>query len=167
MKAFLFPIGLIGIVVFQVSWGEWVRLFSIGPNLFLLFLFFLTINSKPEGATAMGFLLGLYQDVFSGSPLGLNAFSLSLIGFLLTRVEEKLYLSSPLVRGVLLFLATTFSGLVTLFNLNFFMLYRPILDTVTRLILPEALYTTLVGFLVMTFLPNPILFASPYAPRAL
>lgn len=155
MSILIFPAALVGVTVLQVTWGESFRILGIGPDLFLLLLFFLSLPAEPETAIAMGFLLGIYQDTFSGSPLGLRAFSFSLVGFLLAKLAKELYLSKLMTQALLLFLAVCASGLATLLNLYFFRLSRPFLETLLGLILPEAIYTTLAGLLVMVILSTP------------
>ncbi|MFN3476874.1 MAG: rod shape-determining protein MreD, partial [Candidatus Methylomirabilales bacterium] len=91
---------MIGVAVLQSaligSFG-WIK-----PDFFFLLLFFLALGREPEAATGMGFAIGLAQDTLSGAPLGLRAFTLSLVGFLTSSIRLELDTSKPLPKAFLL-----------------------------------------------------------------
>ena len=96
----------------------------------------------------MGFLLGLYQDAFSGAPLGLHAFTLSVGGFLLTGLAEGVDASRILPRLVLLTSSGLALGTLAQLLLYFFRLGPPV-SALFTVVLPTALYTALVGGAVL------------------
>jgi rod shape-determining protein MreD len=118
---------------------------GIQPDLFLILLFGLSLSVGPEPAAAAGFLIGLYQDSLSGAPLGLNAFTLSLIGFLVSRLSRQVKTTDLPGRFALLCLAGLLSGLITLLLLRFFHAPRPIASALLWTALPGALYTAMLG----------------------
>ena len=133
MKAFL-P-SLIGVAVLQSA-----LIPSFG---------FLAVSTEPEAATGMGFALGLYQDALSGAPLGLRAFTFSLVGFLASRLSLELDTSKPLPEIFLLIALSLLSGLVTLALLNFFLSPGPLLPILLRIALPEAFATSVLGLCLL------------------
>ena len=118
---------------------------GIQPDLFLILLFGLSLSVGPELAAAAGLLIGLYQDSLSGAPLGLNAFTLSLIGFLVSRLSRQVKTTELPGRFALLCLAGLLSGLTTLLLLRFFHAPRPLASALLWTALPGALYTAMLG----------------------
>jgi len=118
---------------------------GIQPDLFLILLVGLSLSVEPELAAAAGFLIGLYQDSLSGAPLGLNAFALSLIGFLVSRLSQQVKTTEFTGRFTLLCLAGLLSGLITLLLLRFFYAPRPFASALLWTALPGAFYTAILG----------------------
>lgn len=143
MTAFLFA--LLGVCLLQSTVIPRMAIGGIQPDLFLVLVFGLSLSTGVEVATAAGFLIGLYQDALSGAPLGLNAFTLSLIGFLVSRLSRLLKTAQTPTRLGLLFLAGVISGLTTLLVLRFFQVFRPLTSTILWTVLPGAFYTSLLG----------------------
>jgi rod shape-determining protein MreD len=126
---------------------------GIRPDLFLLLLFFLSPRMTAEAATIQGFLLGLCQDALSGGPLGLRAFAYSLLGFLAARLSHDLYTDKPLAQCWFLLAGCAATGMLSLALLSFFLVAPPVVATFLWVILPEAIYTAALGFL-MLWLPR-------------
>lgn len=143
MIAFL--LALFCVCLLQSAAAPRLAIGGVQPDLFLVLIFGLSLSRGPELATAAGFLIGLYQDSLSGAPLGLNAFTLSLIGFLVSLVSRQMRTAELPARLLLLFLAGTVSGLTTLLVLRFFQVSRPMISTLLWTILPGALYTAILG----------------------
>ncbi|MBI3989838.1 MAG: rod shape-determining protein MreD [candidate division NC10 bacterium] len=142
----------LGVAVFQSTLLYQLSIGGVKPDLFLLLLFFLSLSLEADLASFLGLLFGLSQDALSGGPLGLKVFSLSLMGFLTAHFSEKLYTTAILPRFMLLALIAVLSGTTTLLLLRFFLDLDPLLPTFLRIVLPEALLTTVVGLLVLVFL---------------
>lgn len=143
MIAFL--IALFSVCLLQTAIVPFLTISGIRPDLFLILLLGLSLSVGPELAAAAGFLIGLYQDALSGAPLGLNAFTLSLIGFLVSRLSRQVKTTETIGRFTLLCLAGLLSGLITLLLLRFFHAARPLASALLWTALPGALYTALLG----------------------
>lgn len=143
MMAFL--LALLGVCLLQTAIAPRLAIGGVQPDLFLILLFGLSISVGPELAAAAGFFIGLYQDSLSGAPLGLNAFTLSLIGFLVSGLSEQVKTTQPAWRFALLCLAGLLSGLITLLLLRFFHAPRPLVSALLWTALPGALYTAILG----------------------
>jgi rod shape-determining protein MreD len=126
-----------------------LSVWGIRPDLFLLLVFLVSQRVSPEAATALGFLIGLCQDGLSGGPLGLHAFSDSLLGFLAARLSHHMYTDKPLALFWLLLGGSAAAGGITLALLTFFLGPRLLLPALFRVIAPEALYTAAVGLLIL------------------
>ena len=143
MIAFL--LALFSVCLLQAAIVPRLAIGGIQPDLFLILLFGLSLSVGPEPAAAAGLLIGLYQDSLSGAPLGLNAFTLSLIGFLVSRLSRQVKTTDLPGRFALLCLAGLLSGLITLLLLRFFHAPRPIASALLWTALPGALYTAMLG----------------------
>jgi rod shape-determining protein MreD len=140
-----FLLALFGTCLLQTAIVPHLAIGGIQPDLFLILLFGLSLSVGPELAAAAGFLIGLYQDSLSGAPLGLNAFALSLIGFLVSGLSRQVKTTQPAWRFALLCMAGLLSGLITLLLLRFFHAPRPLASALLWTALPGALYTGMLG----------------------
>lgn len=143
MIAFL--LALFSVCLLQTAIVPLLTIGGTAPDLFLILLFGLSLSVGPELTAAAGFLIGLYQDSLSGAPLGLNAFTLSLIGFLVSRLNQQVKTTQLVGRFTLLCLAGLLSGLITLLLLRFFHASRPLAYALLWTALPGALYTAMLG----------------------
>lgn len=66
------------------------------PDLLLIFCVYLAMHHCSVGGAAGAFLLGYSFDSCSGAPIGMNAFSMSLIFAVITTTARWLWLSNPL-----------------------------------------------------------------------
>jgi rod shape-determining protein MreD len=126
-----------------------LSVWGIRPDLFLLLVFLVSQRVSPEATTVLGFLIGLCQDGLSGGPLGLHAFTDSLLGFLAARLSHQIYTDKPLALFWLLLGGSAAAGGITLGLLTFFLGPRLFLPALIRVIAPEALYTAAVGLLIL------------------
>ncbi len=141
--------GLLAVVILQTTIAPWVQLGQVRPDLFLLLLYLGSFRMNPTQACLMGCLLGLYEDALSGAPLGLNAFTLSLLGYVLVRVREEVDENRLFPQLVLLFLTGVSAGLITSGVLAFFGMGRNFGESLLWIILPGAMYTMAVGGLLL------------------
>jgi len=141
--------GLLAVVILQTTVTPLVELGRVRPDLFLLLLYVASFRMSPPQACLAGCLLGLYQDALSGAPLGLNAFSLSLVGYLLVVAREELEEARVLPQLVLLLLAGLGSGLMSFGVLAFFGMGRGFGESLLWTMVPGAVYTTVIGGLLL------------------
>lgn len=141
----VFLLALFSVCLLQTTIAPLFAIGGTAPDLFLILLCGLSLSVGPELTAAAGFLIGLYQDSLSGVPLGLNAFALSLIGFLVSRLSRQVKTTELAGRFALLCFASLLSGLITLLLLRFFNDPRPLASALLWTALPGALYTALLG----------------------
>jgi rod shape-determining protein MreD len=144
-----FLLGLLSCVIGQAVLLAPLSVWDIRPDLFLLLVFLISQRCSPEAATVLGFFVGLCQDGLSGGPLGLHAFSCSLLGFLAARLSHHLYTDKPRALFWILLGGSAAAGGITLALLTFFLGTGPILPALLRVIAPEAVYTAAVGLLIL------------------
>jgi rod shape-determining protein MreD len=143
-----FLLGLLFCVLAQAVLLAPFSLGGIRPDLYLLLVFFVSQRVSPEVATVLAFMIGLWQDGLSGGPLGLRAFTYSLMGFLASRLSHHMYTDRPRAVFWLLLGGSAGAGCITLALLIFFLGPTPLVPALVFLILPEALYTAAVGLLI-------------------
>ena len=144
-----FLLGLLSCALAQTVLLTPFSLGGIRPDYFLLLVFLISQRVSPEVATVVGFLIGLWQDGLSGGPLGLRAFTDSLIGFLASRLSHHMYTDRPLAVLWLLLGGSAAAGCMTLALLIFFLGPPPLVPVLLFVIAPEALYTAAVGLLIL------------------
>ena len=121
---------------------------GVRPECFLLLVLCWSPRVRPELATIQGFCVGLCQDALSGGPLGLKAFTYSLLGFLTALLSHDLSTDKPLAQFWLLLVGAAGAGALSFLLLSFFMGLTPLLPAL-RVIVPETLYTAVAGFLLL------------------
>ncbi len=141
--------GLVGVVILQATVTPILQIGGIRPDLFLLLLYLGSMKMTRVQACVGGFLLGLYQDALSGAPLGLNAFTLSLLGYLLVRLWEELEETRLIPHLLLIFLTGLCAGLLTLGALVSLGMELNLGQSLLWIILPQTVYTTAVGGLLL------------------
>ena len=144
----LFVLGLFACASAQVVLLSPISLVGVRPDLFLLLVFFLSPRVSPEAATLQGFVVGLCQDALSGGPIGLRAFTYSLLGFITAFLSHDLHTEKPLAQFWLMLAGATGAGAVTFVLLSFFLGLPPLLPALW-VMAPEALYTAVIGFLLL------------------
>jgi rod shape-determining protein MreD len=143
-------LALLAVCLVQSTVAPRLAIGGVQPDLFLILAFGLSLSVGPELATAAAFFIGLYQDSLSGAPLGLNAFTLSLIAFLISRLSRQVKTAELPARFSLLLLAGIASGLTTLLLLRFFQVFRPFISTMLWTVLPGAIYTAALGVILLS-----------------
>lgn len=118
------------------------------PDLYLLLVFLFSARMSPEVATLQGFVVGLCQDALSGGPLGLRAFVYTFLAFVTARLSHDLHTEKPRAQFWLLLAGAAGAGVLTFALLTFFVGLLPLLPALW-VIAPEALYTAVVGFLLL------------------
>lgn len=118
------------------------------PDLpFILLILWAWTHDWKEGLLA-GFTIGLLEDIFFSPLLGLNAFALSLVGFLTSEVKERVYQENIVFILLMVGLASILSGAILSAWLTIFRLSSSFLEKIVYLTLPTALYNCLLVFLI-------------------
>ena len=86
MKKIISVLGIViiflSIYFLQSNFFSWFNIYSIKPNLFMIFVIFLGLFLGKEYGLTFGILLGLILDLFSSQIIGINAISLGAAGLL-------------------------------------------------------------------------------------
>ncbi len=93
----------------QLGLGAHVQFRGGAPNLVLLVVVFISLNSPPDEAMLGSLLLGAMQDLVTLEPMGLFALSYGLIAILISSAGQMTYREHPLTQ----FFMTLLGGMIT------------------------------------------------------
>lgn len=88
------------------------------PDLLLIVVIFFSLLGPRKQAPVYGFCCGLFEDLYMGRFIGLNAISKAITAFFLSRLQENVFKENILVGMMAVFIGTILnSGLVLLLSL--------------------------------------------------
>lgn len=152
MKPRVYFIIFLLIIPFQASLLNPISIAGIKPDLGLALLFLIGLITGPVEGTLAGMALGLVQDIGSGSALGLAGITRGLAGFsaglLGSRILDYKSPSNSIFLAVFALLeGVIIAGFMQVFygSVSFFRLLG-------GRILPQAVYTGLLGFAILEIL---------------
>lgn len=123
--------------------GKWGR-----PDFLLILVVLWGWERGWKEGLVVGFAIGLINDIFFSPLLGLNAFSLSLIGYLSGEIRERVYQGNVVLLLVTMGVCSLLDGF-TLSLLSFlFRLSSLVIGRLTYLVLLTALYNCGLAFLI-------------------
>lgn len=127
----------------QLKWGR--------PDLPLILLVFWAWHNDWKQGLLAGFIIGLLVDILFSPLLGLNVFSLGLVGFLVAELREKVYQDNVIIFLLLAAAATILNGVILTCWLLIFNLSSSFLEKFILLIFPTFLYNCLLIFPLFLF----------------
>lgn len=122
----------------------------IGPDFILLIVAYFAVFRGALAGSFFGFVIGLFQDLFNPSFLGLNALTKTLVGYALGRAGAQTERENPLFLLALFAIVAMAHDFVYLLFFTQLHLGQFFITWVT-VALPSAVYTAVVGALVHTF----------------
>ena len=146
---------IVVILILQTTLAEFVvELAGAKPDLILLVVLSLGLSRGKRAGIGYGWLLGLIQDVLSGSLLGQNVLSKGIIGYLTGILHRNLSDLTMISHLVIVPLATLFDAAIHLGTV--FLLYgapigKQVLITVGIIMLLNTIASPLVSWLVRIF----------------
>ncbi len=129
-----------------------VPLFGIGgvsPDLPVVLVILLALRRGSEAGCLLGFALGLAQDAVAGGPLGLQALSKAVIGFVAGDLPRWCLVSNPVVPIGAAVLLTVADGVLRFAVMQFFHYPAAFGDVLAGVILPQAGYNGLLAVLAL------------------
>ncbi|MBQ9757948.1 MAG: rod shape-determining protein MreD [Clostridia bacterium] len=145
MKTTLHGAFLLAFSIFQATLIDCIEIFSVKPNLFLIYVIIVcTFCGKSEGAV-LGAFFGLVLDLLVGRLWGLNAILMMLLGFFTAYFCERVLRDNNILVVLLMVLAET-----VLYEIVYGFIYYLTLDggnffaILLRIIIPEGFYNMIV-----------------------
>jgi rod shape-determining protein MreD len=154
MKPRVYLMMLLLIIPVQASLFSPLSLAGIKPDLPLALIYIIGLLTGPTEASLAGMGIGLVQDIGSASLIGMNGFTRGLIGlgagFLGRRVLD---IASP---SNVIFLAafSLMEGIVISMFMQIFYGTVPFFSMFFTRMVPQAIYTGLLGTLMLRFISN-------------
>ncbi len=152
MKLSLYVLAVGGGTLVQTTIVPILGSWSVVPDLPLVLVVLLALRRGPEVGCGIGFALGLAQDVLAGGPLGVQAFSKSLVGFASGDLPRWCLVTNPVVPVVAVVAATVADGVLRFAVLQLFHYPPAFGELLAHVILPQAAYDGLLAA-VATALP--------------
>ncbi len=122
----------------QLRWGR--------PDLPLILLIFWAWHNNWKQGLIAGFVIGLLVDILFFPLLGLNAFSLALVGFLVAEIRERVYQDNVIFFVLLIGAATVLNGIILSFWLLVFNISPSFLEKIVFIVFPTLLYNCIISF---------------------
>jgi rod shape-determining protein MreD len=149
MKPRIYFIIFLLIIPVQASLFSILSLAGIKPDLALAVIYIIGLLTGPGEAALAGIGIGLVQDIGSASFIGLNGFTRGLVGLFAGFFGRKvLDISSP-SNLILLVAFSLAEGLFIAFFMQVFYGSVPIFTMFFTRMLPQALYTGVLGILLL------------------
>jgi rod shape-determining protein MreD len=119
---------------------------GLKPDLILLVVLIFSLLNGAEEGTVSGFASGLLQDIFSTGLLGVNALVKTVIGFISGILKEKIFLEHILfLIPIITFVVSISQSILMLLILHAFGIEYGMVWSFKKIILPEALYNSLLS----------------------
>jgi len=136
------------IVLIQSTILDYIKVYNVKPNLMLIFVICIALlRGNVEGAVS-GFLSGLFLDSICGKLLGLYSLLGLYLGLIIGSVNKRIYRENFLVIIFFTFISTIVYEWVVYFFSVSSKTQAEMLFSLTNIILPEAVYNSIVSILV-------------------
>jgi len=135
-------------LLLQATLAHRIAIAGVRPDLLVAFVVYLGWMRGPVPGTVGGFCIGLYQDLDAPGPFGLNALSMSVVGFLVAKAGFRVHRSNIGVRFVFFLLSMLVHDLVY-FAVDTAGDAGQLLRQIIFSTLPAALYTALCVLLLL------------------
>lgn len=104
---------ILGLLAQSIVAGRF-NIYGMRPDIAMLLLLYITAKSNAFEGVMYGFLIGFFQDVYTPEYLGSNALTMSLLGFMLGFVRERVTIEKIMVRIFVTFAACIVHDLIYL-----------------------------------------------------
>jgi len=160
MKAGVYFILFLLVIPFQASLLNPLSLAGIKPDLALALLYIIGLVISPLEATIIGIGTGLLLDIGSVSLIGLTGFTRGLVGLFASLLGKKvLDVSSP-SNGIFLAGFSLLEGIGLMLFMQIFYEDLPFFSLIAGRILPQAIYTGVLGVVLLQFMAGKNVLAS-------
>jgi len=125
-----------------------IAIFDVRPDFAMLALILLVTYSGTVESILYGFFIGFLQDVYSPEFLGSNAFTMSVMGFLLDLIKEHLSVENYTVRMTATLIACLVHDAIYLLISTHFD-FSIFIQMFIRQSLPGAVYTSVLALIII------------------
>jgi len=135
-------------LMIQSTWIGKLDLYGIRPDMAMIALILLSSETGTVALIVYGFFTGFIQDVYTPEYLGYNAFTMSIMGFLLGTIRERLTVENYLVKVVATLFACAMHDLVYLTLYTKFELSL-LVSLFIRESIPGVVFTAVLAVLIL------------------
>jgi rod shape-determining protein MreD len=144
MKALLLVVILLLGFTVQSSLVVKISILGIKPDLLLAIIIYIGLLRGPIMASVMGFIVGFVADLSATHLLGINALSMSVVGFVAGRIWVNINRESFLAQFLVLFLLSLLHDIIFLILITAGRL-ADIFQSLVWVSIPSAFYTSVVS----------------------
>lgn len=145
LRIFFTSIILLVNLVIQSTLFDYIEIVNIKPNTAVLIIISFAILRGDVSGAIIGFFAGLFQDIFFGNYIGLNAFLYMLIGYISAKPFKDFYKENYALPLLLSGVSTIFYEFSIYFTSFFFRGKLNIAFYLNKIILPSTVYTVLLS----------------------
>jgi len=127
--------------ILQMTFLEYFRIFGVKPDLLLVSVVIAGIFFKMRPVLIFAILTGIFKDIFSLSPFGLNVLLFSLWGFLVVKISREISIEDNIAAATLVFIIALLQNIATGLALVYSGSFVPI-GIFLRIVLLGSLYTS-------------------------
>ena len=135
---------LAALIVLQASLGKYLEIASVKPDFFLISVIQVAMRGGAASATLWGLAAGFVQDVLSGGIVGFNVLTKPVAGFAVGILRAKMDFDNPNTQTLVALLVTLAEGTILAAMLQAYIPAKSMPFTVSRIVVPEAIYNGLV-----------------------
>lgn len=138
--------------ILQTTLFKYIQIINVKPNTtIILIVSFAFMRGEIEGGI-IGFFSGLLIDSFFGQFLGLNAFICFIVGFSCGKLFKEFYENNIIIPFFINLFFDFLYGILFFFFNGLLRGYPNIFPFLKSIIIPEALYTSIVSFFLYRIL---------------
>lgn len=138
-------------LILQSTFFQWVKICGVFPNTALILVISFAIHSEKNKGAAIGFFIGIFQDIIFGRMVGLNALIFMMIGYWIGLMNQKIFKDNLLIPFILTALITIFYEVINLLPI-FLLGYRVELLDITRKISIGVAYSSIVSLIIYHYI---------------
>lgn len=143
---------LLAALVLQAGVAPYISIGSVTPNFMLLVAVTVALTSGATAGTTAGFAAGLMFDLLGSGPVGPMALVLTVTGFIAGMLHEQMFAEGWLLPLTVLFIAALASELAYGLVLAMLGVDMSFWRALLVMMLPGALYNTVLALLVFPWL---------------
>ncbi len=120
------------ISLIQTTLLLYVNILGVHPDLFIIFLVYVSLNSDLERSFHANWAIGLAKDFFSEGPFGLNAIIFVLMGYIISMVKDTIFRKHLTTQILVTLTISIFYNLLYIFMLSISLASTNILTTMWK-----------------------------------
>lgn len=149
LNIIFYAVWLLIAAVLQPTVMRWIEIFGTSPNVFLIFVISAALIRGKKSGAICGLVFGLTLDMIVGRMIGVNALIFMYAGFFVGILCERFISGTGILTAAVIMLSMSLlCGIV--YYIAYSMVWGDIgfWRALFRVILPEALYTGVLGLLL-------------------
>jgi len=138
-------------ILLQETVFNHLAILGIKPDIPLILSYGIGLYKGEMKGLLFGGFIGLMVDASTGILLGPNLTGKAIVGFSSGYIKGKIFRVTHGVNLILLFILSLLEGFINLLLINIFIVSSPVEEAFLRIILPQAIYSSIFGVLILMF----------------